>query len=161
MRYLVALDGSEPGVGYDVTVPDLPGCTSAGDDLDEALRNAKEAISLHLEAMIADGEPVPTPSTEPAPPSAPGALIGFLEVDLHTPSTSNRATRLSVTIPEPPPRRISCGPLDRALTCSSMVPAARSQSWRAGSGSVIRVAARPFRGTAWQCSSTVEWAPGR
>ena len=48
MRYFVELDGSEPGVGYDVTVPDLPGCTSAGDDLDEALRNAKEAIALHL-----------------------------------------------------------------------------------------------------------------
>ena len=64
---LVELDGTEPGVGYDVTVPDLLGCTSAGD---------------------------------PAPPSVPGALIGFVEVDLHTPSTSNRATRLSVTIPE-------------------------------------------------------------
>ena len=38
MRYFVELDGSEPGFGYDVTVPDLPGCTSAGDDLDEALQ---------------------------------------------------------------------------------------------------------------------------
>ena len=65
MRYFVELDGSEPGVGYDVTVPDLPGCTSAGDDLDEALRNAKEAIALHLEAMIADGEPVPARTSEP------------------------------------------------------------------------------------------------
>ena len=40
MRYFVALDGSEPGVGYDVTVPDLPGCTSGGEDPDDALRNA-------------------------------------------------------------------------------------------------------------------------
>ena len=100
MRYLVELDGSEPGVGYDVTVPDLPGCTSAGDSLDEALRNAKEAITLHVEAMIADGEPVPIPSTEAGPPFVPGALIGFVEVDLHTPSASNKATRLSITIPE-------------------------------------------------------------
>ena len=100
MRYFVELDGSEPGVGYDVTVPDLPGCTSAGDDFDEALRNAKEAITLHLEAMIADGERVPAPSIEPAQPSLPGAVIGYVEVDLHTPSASNRATRLSVTIPE-------------------------------------------------------------
>ena len=100
MRYFVELDGSEPGVGYDVAVPDLPGCTSAGDDLDEALRNAKEAIALHLEAMIADGEPVPARTSKPAAPSVPGALIGFVEVDLHTPSPSNRATRLSVTIPE-------------------------------------------------------------
>ena len=100
MRYLVELDGSEPGIGYDVTVPDLPGCTSAGDSLDEALRNAKEAITLHLEAMIADGEPAPAPTADPGPPFVPGALIGFVEVDLHTPSASNKATRLSVTIPE-------------------------------------------------------------
>ena len=90
MRYLVELDGSEPGVGYDVTVPDLPGCTSAGDSLDEALRNVKEAITLHLEAMIADGEPVATPSTEPGPPLVPGAPIGFVEVDLHTPALRTR-----------------------------------------------------------------------
>ncbi|MCY4506049.1 MAG: type II toxin-antitoxin system HicB family antitoxin [Acidobacteria bacterium] len=49
---------------------------------------------------IADGEPVPAPSIEPSPPSVPGALIGFVEVDIQTPSASNRATRLSVTIPE-------------------------------------------------------------
>ena len=40
MRYLIVLDGSEPGVGYDVTVPDLPGCTSAGDTLGEAVNHA-------------------------------------------------------------------------------------------------------------------------
>ena len=42
-----------------------------GDGLDEALRNAKEAITLHLEAMIANREPVAAPSIEPSPPSVP------------------------------------------------------------------------------------------
>ena len=32
--------------------------------------------------------------------NVPRVQIGFVKVDLHTPSTSNRATRLSVTIPE-------------------------------------------------------------
>ena len=70
MRYLVELDGRRAGGRLRRDVPDLPGCTSARDDLGEALRNAKEAISLHIEAMIADGEPVPAPGIEPAPPSA-------------------------------------------------------------------------------------------
>ena len=37
-----------------VCVPDLPGCFSAGDTLDEAMENAKEAIELWLEVAIDD-----------------------------------------------------------------------------------------------------------
>lgn len=46
---------------YGVTVPDLPGCFSAGETLDEALQEAMEAIECHLEGLLADGEPIPTP----------------------------------------------------------------------------------------------------
>jgi predicted RNase H-like HicB family nuclease len=46
---------------YGVIVPDLPGCFSAGSTLDEALAMAKEAIELHLEGLIEEGQPVPTP----------------------------------------------------------------------------------------------------
>jgi predicted RNase H-like HicB family nuclease len=44
---------------YGVTVPDLPGCFSAGNDLDQALENAKEAIECHLEGLLADNEVIP------------------------------------------------------------------------------------------------------
>jgi predicted RNase H-like HicB family nuclease len=46
---------------YGVTVPDLPGCFSAGDTLDEALENAKEAIECHIEGLLMDEEFVPIP----------------------------------------------------------------------------------------------------
>ena len=46
---------------YGVTVPDLPGCFSAGRTLDEALAMAREAIELHLEGLIEDAQPVPPP----------------------------------------------------------------------------------------------------
>ena len=39
---------------YGVTVPDLKGCFSAGDTLDEAVTNASEAIKGHLELLIED-----------------------------------------------------------------------------------------------------------
>jgi len=42
-RYVVLIDGKAGA--YGVTVPDLPGCTSAGNTTDEALRNAVEAES--------------------------------------------------------------------------------------------------------------------
>jgi predicted RNase H-like HicB family nuclease len=47
---------------YGVTVPDLPGCFSAGDTLDEALKNTNEAIDLHLETTAEDGESIPQAS---------------------------------------------------------------------------------------------------
>ncbi len=47
---------------YGVTVPDLPGCFSAGGTLDEAIAMAQEAIELHLEGLIEDGQVIPKPS---------------------------------------------------------------------------------------------------
>jgi predicted RNase H-like HicB family nuclease len=35
--------------GYSVWVPDLPGCTSQGETIEEAMSNIKEAIALYLE----------------------------------------------------------------------------------------------------------------
>lgn len=46
---------------YGVTVPDLPGCFSAGSSVDEALEMAKEAIEVYLEQLIEDGKTVPLP----------------------------------------------------------------------------------------------------
>ena len=43
------------------TMPNLSGCFSAGDTLDEAIDNAKEAIELWLETVIDDGGTVPSP----------------------------------------------------------------------------------------------------
>lgn len=45
--------------GYVVEVPSLPGCYSQGETEEEALENIKEAITLHIEDMIAAGEEVP------------------------------------------------------------------------------------------------------
>jgi len=49
----------EPTSDYGVTVPDLPGCFSAGETLEKALSNTREAIELHLESMLEDGESMP------------------------------------------------------------------------------------------------------
>ncbi len=45
---------------YGVSVPDLQGCFSAGSTMDEALQNTREAIELHMEAMLDEGLPIPT-----------------------------------------------------------------------------------------------------
>ena len=52
MRYPIAIESGDAGHAYGVVVPDLPGCFSAGDTLDEALTNAQEAILLHIEGLL-------------------------------------------------------------------------------------------------------------
>ncbi len=49
----------EPEGGFTVTVPALPGCITYGESMDEAIVNAKEAIELFLESLIAHGERIP------------------------------------------------------------------------------------------------------
>ena len=60
-RYVTLVDG-KPGA-YGVVVPDLPGCTSGGPTIDDALRNAVEAVTLWADDARADGEKVPPPRT--------------------------------------------------------------------------------------------------
>ncbi|BAH76016.1 type II toxin-antitoxin system HicB family antitoxin [Solidesulfovibrio magneticus] len=49
---------SEKGKAYGVTLPDIPGCNTAGDTLEEALANVQEAVELMLED--ATEKPVPS-----------------------------------------------------------------------------------------------------
>jgi len=51
-------EGKEIGVVF----PDLPGCVSQGIPEEEALRMAREALSLHLFGMEEDGDEIPEPT---------------------------------------------------------------------------------------------------
>jgi predicted RNase H-like HicB family nuclease len=56
--YLIDLVPVNEG-GYTVVVPALPGCISYGETAEDATRNAREAIELHLENLTAHREPIP------------------------------------------------------------------------------------------------------
>ncbi|MGA9379759.1 MAG: type II toxin-antitoxin system HicB family antitoxin [Phormidium sp.] len=62
MRYAVVIEKAEGN--YSAYVPDLPGCVSVGDTIEEVKQNIQEAIAFHLEAMQEDGLPIPQPTTE-------------------------------------------------------------------------------------------------
>jgi predicted RNase H-like HicB family nuclease len=64
-------DDASATAGYGVVFPDLPGCVSGGDTLQEAADMAAEALSLHVEGMVEDGLPLP-------PASDPGHVPGWL-----------------------------------------------------------------------------------
>ena len=50
----------EPGRGYTVIVPTLPGCVTYGDTIEESIEMAKEAIELYIESLKEHGEEIPT-----------------------------------------------------------------------------------------------------
>ena len=49
----------EPEGGFTVTVPALPGCITYGQDIDESLAMAKEAIELYIEELKDRGQNIP------------------------------------------------------------------------------------------------------
>jgi predicted RNase H-like HicB family nuclease len=51
--------GADKAIG--LWFPDLPGCFSAGDTVDEAMLNASEAVSLYAESLAKEGKPLPSP----------------------------------------------------------------------------------------------------
>jgi predicted RNase H-like HicB family nuclease len=60
-HYLAIIEDAGPEFAIGVWFPDLPGCTSAGDSLDDALRNAPEALELYAESFLEEGKPMPRP----------------------------------------------------------------------------------------------------
>jgi predicted RNase H-like HicB family nuclease len=62
-HYVAIIEDAGPDRAVGVWFPDLPGCTSGGDDIDEALRNAPEALELYAESLEADGRPLPRTRT--------------------------------------------------------------------------------------------------
>jgi predicted RNase H-like HicB family nuclease len=63
MRYPIAIEPGTETTAFGVIVPDLPGCFSAGDTLDEALAGAEEAAAAWVDAALDSGEAVPAPSS--------------------------------------------------------------------------------------------------
>ncbi len=50
-HYPIAIYPGDEQTAFSVFFPDIPGCFSAGDSLNDALKNANEALALHLEGL--------------------------------------------------------------------------------------------------------------
>ncbi len=100
MRYVVAIEKGDKKHAYGVVVPDLPGCFSAGNTLDEALSNAKEAILLHLEGLMDEKMSVPVPKSLEAHQKDrkyKGWTWAVIEVDLA--ELDDTTERINITLP--------------------------------------------------------------
>jgi predicted RNase H-like HicB family nuclease len=60
-QYIAVVHQDEPDGAFGVSFPHVPGCVAVGDSLDEALANAAEALTSHLQVCLDFGDPVPAP----------------------------------------------------------------------------------------------------
>ncbi len=100
MRYPVVIH-KDADSDYGVTVPDLPGCFSAGATMEEALTNVVEAIELHLEGMLLDNELVPVArriEEHQHNPDYADGVWALVSVDLSR--ISDKSKRVNITLPE-------------------------------------------------------------
>jgi len=99
MRFPVVLH-SDDGIRFGVTVPDLPGCFSAGDDFDKALDSVKEAIELHLEGLVEAGLEIPVPLAITRHRENPDYADGiWATVDVDVSRFDGRAEKINITLP--------------------------------------------------------------
>ena len=58
-RYRISVVIEKDADGYFAFCPELQGCYTQGDSYEEALENIRDAIHLHIEDMIEEGESIP------------------------------------------------------------------------------------------------------
>lgn len=95
--------------GYVVAVPDVVGCYSAGDTLEEAIDNTRQAVEAHLTLVVEDGGEIPQPSSLENHRNDPdyqeeGIFFAIIDVDLS--HLMGKAEKINVTLPSRLIRRI-------------------------------------------------------
>ncbi|KGT90719.1 type II toxin-antitoxin system HicB family antitoxin [Enterobacter cancerogenus] len=101
MFYPIAIEAGDESTAFGVTVPDLPGCFSAGDTLEEAVKNAREAIIGHLELMVELEQDIPAVSELKSvmkDPAYTGYVWVLVEVDVTR--ILGGSEKINVTLPK-------------------------------------------------------------
>jgi len=79
---------------YGVSFPDFPGCVTATASAEAAVAEAREALQLHVDGLLEDGEALPPPSPLDAVVElAEGGIVTVVAVDDHDP-----ALRINITL---------------------------------------------------------------
>ncbi len=130
MKYPVVLH-TDDGTRFGVTVPDLPGCFSAGDTLDEALAHVSEAIALHLEGLTEDGAELPQASNvaaHAANPDYAGGIWALVDIDMSR--YDGRCEKINITLPRRLLAKVDEYARAHGLTRSGFLAQAATQAMR-------------------------------
>lgn len=98
MLYPIAIEKGDSSFG--VQVPDVPGCFSGGETIQEAMESAKEAIYAHLELLLEDNEELPLATSVENyldDPDFQGLTWALVDIDVT--QLLGKAEKINVTLP--------------------------------------------------------------
>lgn len=100
MLFPIAILPGDDAHAWGVEVPDIAGCYSAGEDLDDAIAMAREAIEGHLELLAQDEQEIPKASkvgVHAANPAYAGCTWALIDIDITR--YLGKAEKLNITLP--------------------------------------------------------------
>ncbi len=121
MANYIAIVHKEAKSDFGVSFPDFPGCVTAGKNIDEAKDMAEEALSLHIQGVLEDGDQLPVPSrleeimTDPDYANAKAYLV------VSVPDAKPRTVRVNVTLSEMMLKQIDAAAKKRGMSRSSFL----------------------------------------
>jgi len=121
MANYIAIVHKDAKSDFGVSFPDFPGCITAGKNIDEAKDMAQEALTLHIQGMLEDGEQLPGPSRLEEIMSDPdyGNAVAYLVVSV--PDAKPRTVRVNVTVPEMTLKQIDAAAKKRGMSRSAFL----------------------------------------
>jgi predicted RNase H-like HicB family nuclease len=121
MANYIAIVHKEAKSDFGVSFPDFPGCVTAGQTVDEAKDSAQEALSLHINGMVEDGDQLPSPSKleDIMADEDSAEAVAYLVVSV--PDTKPRTVRVNITVPEMTLKQIDAAAKKRGMSRSSFL----------------------------------------
>jgi len=121
MANYIAIVHKDPKSDFGISFPDFPGCITAGKDIDEAKDMAQEALTLHIQGMIEDGEKFPAPSKLEEIMADPDFADAVAYLVVGVPDAKPRTVRVNITVPEMTLKQIDAAARKRGMSRSSFL----------------------------------------
>ena len=121
MANYIAVVHKDPQSDFGVSFPDFPGCITAGSSIDEAKDMAHDALSLHIQGMLKDGNNIPVPARLEDIIDDPdySDAVAILVVSIS--EAKPRTVRVNITLPEDVLRKIDSMAKQRGMSRSSFL----------------------------------------
>lgn len=100
-KYIYPAIFQKEETGYYVFFPDLDGCQTEGDTLENALNMAKDALSIYIFDLEEDKKDIPLPSTPTEITLEKNQFISIIEFDMleYRKKYDNKAVKKTLSIP--------------------------------------------------------------
>jgi predicted RNase H-like HicB family nuclease len=121
MANYIAVVHKDAKSDFGVSFPDFPGCISAGQNIDEAKDMAQDALVLHIQGMLEDGDQLPPPSKLEDIMADPDYSDATAYLVVSVPEARARTVRVNITLPEMTLKQIDAAAKKRGMSRSSFL----------------------------------------